>query len=328
LFTNKKKGIQGVTHSVCRLVTRLVNKDAGGKTLPPSATKMEPPIPITIPVTYATYICLYSQGILAGYLGETICPKCSLDGTSQQPPPALKLTKSTVDRGSFMLEKDDEGIDTVVKLTVVIVLVKCPICKSRFRLLPADILPHKHYSLPVIELSVSFYNRGDLSLRRVVWNQLYGERTPEHTTLHAWTEGLGAWWLGQAIGEVAFCVPATRIQAELEIRYPQMGSLHCQPVWINPQRYRSQGRRERLEACKRFEIVGTMIASGNPCNFVKINRLIVSWGNWFGLGFKTVIGCTASEHIAHRNMLAWGQIFPKEPQSCPIHGRSPPFGSK
>ena len=32
-----------------------------------------------------------------------------------------------------------------------------------------------------------------------------------------------------------------------------------QPVWINPQRYRSQGRRERLEACKRFEIVGTMV---------------------------------------------------------------------
>ena len=42
-------------------------------------------------------------------------------------------------------------------------------------------------------------------MRQVAWVQLYGERTPEHTTLHGWTEGLGAWWLGRTIGEVAFC---------------------------------------------------------------------------------------------------------------------------
>jgi hypothetical protein len=35
----------------------------------------------------------------------------------------------------------------------------------------------------VIELSVCLYNRGDLSLRQVAWVQLYGEHTPEHTTL-------------------------------------------------------------------------------------------------------------------------------------------------
>jgi hypothetical protein len=165
-------------------------------------------------------------------------------------------------------------------------------------------------------------------LRHVAWKFLDGERTPEFSTLHAWTEGLGAWWLGQAIGEVAFCVPATRIQAELEIRYPQMSSLLSKPVLINPQRYRSHGRRERLEACKRFEIVGTMVAIENRWNFVELNRLIVSWGNWFGLGFKTGIGCTAIERIEPGNMRSWGQIFPKEPLSCPIHGRSPPFGSK
>jgi hypothetical protein len=289
---------------------------------------METPIPITIPVTYATYICLYSQGLLAGYLGETICPKCPLDCASKQPPPALELTNSCVDRSLFIFEKDDEGIDTVVKRKAIIVLVICPICKSRFRLLPADILPYKRYSLPVIERSVSLYNRGDLSLRHVAWGLLDGERTPQYTTLHAWTEGLGAWWLGRPIGEVAFCIPAARIQAELQIRYPQMSSLHCQPIWINPRRYRSQGRRERLEACRRFEIVSTLFASENAWNFVELNRLIVSWGNSFGLGFKTGICCTASEHIDSINVLAWGQIVPKEALSCPIHGRSPPFGSK
>ena len=212
-----------------------------------------------------------------------------------------------------MLQKDDYDIDTVVEATVKIVLVKCPLCKSRYRLLPADIVPHKLYTLPVIEVSATLYNRGDHSLRHVTWDLLYGERTPAHTTLHGWTEGLGAWWLGQAIGEVAFSMPASRIQAELEIRCPQITSLHSQPIWINPQRYCSQGRRQRLEACKRFEIVSTLFACKNACNFVELNRLIVNWGNMFGLGFKTGVCCTAFEHIDYRNVRAWGSIFPKEP---------------
>jgi hypothetical protein len=227
-----------------------------------------------------------------------------------------------------MLAKDDEGIDTVLKDTLKIVLVKCPVCKSRYRLLPADILAHKLYSLPVIELSVSLYNRGDLSLRHVAWDLLYGERTPAHTTLHGWSEGLGAWWQGRTMGEVAFCVPATRMRAQLQIRHPQMSSLHSIPVWINPQRYRSQGRRERLEACRRFEIIGTMLAPESTWKWCELNRLIISWGNWFGLGFKTGICCTAIEHIDCTNVRSWGKIFPKEPLSCPIPGRSPPFDSR
>lgn len=300
----------------------------GASACPLRAIKTETSIPITIPITYDTYAWLYSQGLLARYLCEMTCPKYPHDCCSQQPPPALELTNSTVDRTAFMLEKDDYDIDTVVKGTVKIVLVRCPICKSRYRLLPADILPHKLYSLPVIELSVCLYNRGDLSLRQVVWDQLYGEHTPEHTTLHAWTEGLGAWWQGRTIGEVAFSVPATRVLAELEIRFPQMSSLHSIPVRINPQRSRSQGRQQRLEACKRFEIISTMLDVKTPYKFYELNRLIISWGNWFGLGFKTGICCTAIEHIYFRNVRAWGQILPKEPLSCPIHGRSPPFDSK
>jgi hypothetical protein len=227
-----------------------------------------------------------------------------------------------------MLEKDDYDIDTVVERQVKIALVRCPICKSRWRVLPADILPHKLYTLPVIELAVNLYNRGDLSLRQVAWDQLYGERTPEHTTLHAWTEGLGAYWLGRRIGEVAFSVPATRILAELEIRFSQVKSLHSIPVWINPKRYRSQGRCERLQACKRFEIISTMLDVKNTCKFVELNRLIVSWGNSFGLGFRTGICCTPIEHIDLTDVRSWLQISTKEQLSCPIHGRSPPGDSK
>jgi hypothetical protein len=289
---------------------------------------MEAPIPITIPVTYDTYACLYSQGLLASYLCETTCPKYPHDCCSQDPPTALELTNSTVERTAFTLEKDDYDIDTVVESKVKIVLVRCPICKSRYRLLPADILPHKLYTLPVIELCVCLYNRGDLSLRQVAWVQLYGERTPEHTTLHGWSEGLGAWWLGRTIGEVAFSVPATRIQAELEIRFSQVKSLHSIPVWINPERYRSQGRCERLQACKRFEIMSTMLDSQNTWKWCELNRLFISWGNWFGLGFKTGICCTPIEQPDLTDMRLWLKISKKEPLSCPIHGRSPPGDSK
>ena len=289
---------------------------------------METPIPITIAISYITYSSLYSQGLLDSYLCETTCPKYPHDCCSQDPPTSLVLTKSTVDRTALILEKDDYGIDAVVELKVKIALVKCPICKCRYRLLPADILPFKLYTLPVIELAVSLYNRGDLSLRQVAWIQLYGERTPEHSTLHGWTEGLGAYCLGRTVGEVAFAVPATRIFAELEIRFSQVKSLHSIPVWINPERYRSQGRLERLQACKRFEIIGTMLEVKNASKFVELNRLIISWGNSFGFGFATGIRCTPIEHLGSTDMRLWLKISTKEPLSCPIHGRSPPGDSK
>ncbi len=303
-------------------------KMKGASPCPLRAIKMETPIPITIALSYDTYSSLYSQGLLDSYLCETTCPKYPHDCSSQDPPTALELTNSTVDRTAFILEKDDYGIDTVVERKVKIALVRCPMCKSRYRVLPADILPHKLYTLPVIELAVSLYNRGDLSLRQVAWVQLYGERTAEHTTLHGWTEGLGAWYLGRTVGEVAFSVPATRILAELEIRFSQVKSLHSIPVWINPQRYRSQGRLERLEACKRFEIISTMLEVKNTCKFVELNCLIISWGNSFGLGFRTGICCTPIEHVDPINMRPWLQLSTKEPLSCPIHGRSPPGDSK
>jgi hypothetical protein len=130
------------------------------------------------------------------------------------------------------------------------------------------------------------------------------------------------------MGEVAFAVPATRVLAELEIRFPQMKSLHSMPVRINRQRYRSQGRRQRLEACKQFEIIGTILDVENPLKFCEFNRLIVSWGNSLGLGFKTGIYCTAIEHIESTDVRSWLQISTKEQLSCPIHGRSPPGDSK
>jgi len=281
---------------------------------------METTILITITLTYDTYSLLYSQGLLAGYLHETICPKYPHDCTCKDPPTALELTGTTVERTVLILERDQCGTDTVVERKVKIALAKCRVCNCRVRLLPADILPYKRYSLPVIEQAVSLYNRGDLSLRQVAWEQFGGDRTPEHATVHGWTEGLGAYLLGRPVGQAAFSIPAARILAELETRFSQVTSLDLIPVWINPERYRSQGRLERLEACKRFEIIGTMI----DASLSELNRLTVGWGNSFALGFKTGIYSTAIEHRHWKNVQLWGQNAKKEQLSCPIRGRSPP----
>jgi hypothetical protein len=230
----------------------------------------------------------------------------------------------------LFLEKDDHGVLAVVERKIEIALARCPVCKSRYRVLPADILARKLYSLSVIEMSVSLYNRGDLSLRQVVWDELYGERTPMHTTLHGWTEGLAAYCLGRCVGEVPRTLPAARILAELECRYGEVKNLHQMPISVNPRRYHSEARRERLEACKRLESRawrdGAFDAKA-PWMFSKLNCLILALGNSCGFGFRTGIYCTAPEHLPLADVGQWLQNS-KEPLPCPIHGRSPPGDSR
>jgi hypothetical protein len=271
-------------------------------------------------LTYNTYASLLLQGLLGDYLRHTICPKHPHNGSPLAVPEPLELTQTVVVRGVWVLEKDEQGIVTVVKLQMRIALARCPVCKRRFRILPADILPYKHYSLAVIEHSVHLYNQGYLSLRAVVWDGFYGEYAPSHTTLHAWSEGLGAYWSGRCFGEVAYALPASRIVAELEIRIPEIAPLHSIPVLVNPQRCRSLQRRERLEACRRFEKICMMISW---C-FCELNRLIVSWGTSFGFGFRTGITSTPFERINSADMIPCAKPMRKEAAACPIRGRSPP----
>lgn len=281
---------------------------------------MVTPIPITIAVTHDTYASLLLQGLLGNYLNDAICPKHPHNGSPLAVPVPLELTKAVVFRGVLVFEKDECGIDTVVKLQIRIALARCPVCKSRFRVLPADTLPYKHYSLSVIEHGIRLYNRGDQSLRKVAWDGFYGEQTPWHATIHAWTEGLGAYWSGRCFGEVACALPAARIMKELEIRFPQVASLPSVPVRVNPKRYRSPERRERLEACRRFEKICAIIIA---C-FCQLNRLIVSWGTSLGFGFRTGILNTAFEHIDSADMIRFAKPMRKEAKVCLIRGRSPP----
>lgn len=62
-------------------------------------------------------------------------------------------------RGVWVLEKDEQGVVTVIKLQMRIALARCPVCKSRLRILPADILPYKHYSLEVVNEALRKFAR-------------------------------------------------------------------------------------------------------------------------------------------------------------------------
>lgn len=227
-----------------------------------------------------------------------------------------------------MLEIDEYGYSFVVKIAAEIALARCPVCRSRWRVLPADILPRKLYSLPVIECSVSLYDRGDLSLRNVVWDELHGDHAPSYTTLHGWTEGLGAYCLGRSFGEVIDALPASRILSELEARHSEMRSLQETPIEINPIRHHSQGRRERLEACKRFELSCGVLEAEDGWRLTKLNRLILSWGSSRGFGFRSAICCTAIAHRDRTVVATWSQTSTKEVLLCPIRGRSPTGDSR
>ena len=73
----------------------------------------------------------------------------------------------------------------------------CVRCKRRGTVcFPAISCRTRPTRLDVIEHLAAEYAQGELSLRQVAWGQL-GDRTPAHTTLHGWTEGLGAHALGR-----------------------------------------------------------------------------------------------------------------------------------
>ncbi len=112
----------------------------------------------------------------------------------------LVLSASTVSRGVVLLERDEFGELHSIDLQAAIVLARCPRCGTRTRVLPYDVLPYKQYSVALIAELASTYAKGSASLRSVAWD-LLGERTPSHTTLHGWTEGLGAHALGLPGGE-------------------------------------------------------------------------------------------------------------------------------
>jgi hypothetical protein len=245
---------------------------------------------------------------------------------------ALVLSRTRAARGLSLLEPDAAGELEAVELEATIALAYCPRCQGRVRVLPCDVLPHKHYSVAVIAAAAGAYTVPDWaeSLRSAVWTML-GERTPSHTTLHAWTEGLGAHALGLPAGAFAGPTggwPFSRVLAEAEARFPEVGSVWAADVGVDPRRYRSEGRRERLAAVARVLAVAETLSEVPPPDALATWRgLIVRGSASFGLCFPTGLLCTGIEHVDPSDRRASRARAPPRSRRCPIPTPSPPGAS-
>ncbi|MDP8214675.1 MAG: hypothetical protein RAO92_05845 [Candidatus Euphemobacter frigidus] len=116
-------------------------------------------------------------------LGDnSICPGCLVSGR-------LFFTSTWVARGIIWYGKDGRRIYQEIKVPE----AGCRECGGRFRVLSEEILPYKLFSLPVIEDLCRTYVQPDPygpGLRKVVEGPV--EVSPNYSTLHRWTEGLGS----------------------------------------------------------------------------------------------------------------------------------------
>jgi hypothetical protein len=225
-----------------------------------------------------------------------------------------------------LLEPDGSGELAMVALDATVAICRCPRCKTRCRVLPCDVLPRKTFGLAAIEHEVECYSRGDRSLRQVAWGQL-GDRIPAHTTLFGWSEGLGAHALGRPGGE-AGGAPMSRLVAEAESRVPEVSAVMRMDVHVNPARYRSEPRRDRLAAVTRtMAMVTTATDVPHPNAMAECRRLALSWSRSSVLVFPSRISCTAIEHLDRSSSPRSRPSSPRSRDRCPTRTRSPPDAS-
>lgn len=237
----------------------------------------------------------------------------------------LHITRSTVLRAVFFLDADEHGILVCVRVPFRLALARCPVCKGRFRVLPADILPRKRYSVDVIGFLAAVYTKGELSLRCVAWAQMDGASLA-HSTLHAWTEGAGAYVLGRSAGEVPDALPASRVLAEAESRHPEVRQIRQTKPEVSPLRYRSAARRDRLAACHLLLLCALAIGAARGSFLSDLNRLVFTWCGGGGIGWRTGLTSTPIEQ-GTKGLVADSpptKTARTEARRCRTRGRSPP----
>ncbi len=236
------------------------------------------------------------------------------------------LSTSTVSRGVVLLERDACGEWHSIAQQVDIALARCPQCGTRSRVLPYDILPYKQYSLAVITELVISYATWQHSLRDVVWD-LLGERTPSHTTLHGWTEGLGAHVLGLP-GAEASGLPFSRFVVEAQARVTSVTEVVEAQFLVDERRYCSEERRERLSGVAMLmAVVGMVAGELDAIALAQCRRLALVWSNSCVLIFYSRFLCTPIEHMDESDLSESWHPQPQSRDSCPTRTRSPPGAS-
>ncbi len=236
-------------------------------------------------------------------------------------------SKTQVTRTLVLLERDEEGEFVTRRIDALVALARCPRCKRRARILPCNVLPYKIYALEVIEHQKAEYLRGSRGLRPVAWS-LLGERTPTHTTLHAWSEGMGAHMLGRFGSVVEPGEPISRVLIESESRAPAVADDRRADVAINPIRYRSVARLERLIAGARLLLCAQTVAGSRSPHSLSCWRAdLLTWRLMSPLRLRTGISRTRIGHAERASAGDWQCPEDHEGIACPTRTRSPPGAS-
>lgn len=224
--------------------------------------------------------------------------------------------------------RDEHGELRSLEVRATLALACCPRCKRRWRVLPSDVLPRKVYSLPLIEHELAEYAEGARSLREVSW-ELLGEKTPTHTSLFGWSEGLGAHALGRARTDVELGLPASRLLAESEARCPEIAPVLRHEAPVDPRRYRSQARRERLSAMATLLLVAVLVTGmRSPDALGEWRRLAFTWTRSAVLVFPATISRTRIGHVQREKPPTSRPASHPSTDPCPHPARSPPGASK
>jgi len=207
-----------------------------------------------------------------------------------------------------------------------VALVRCCKCGRRFRALPCDAIPHKHYGATVIDRSLTEHVDKSRPAREVAAD-FSGEKTPAASTIFAWREGMGAYFLGRAAGEV----PGTSRSDELlEASARRCAAGVAERIEKLQKPVGATGLdeyRERLEGCARFLACSRLVTGfESPWSLLECSRSTSAWGLARPWSFRTGLLRTRFEHTHARGGPESPSPEPTEQRPWRVRTRSPPSG--
>lgn len=201
-------------------------------------------MPIPVPIPYATFPKRQDQEAILRPLVDG--RPCDAPGCAGK----MRLSSTTVERGLTRLRRRK-----FVYGQIGVLLARCDGRKRGHtrRVLPADVLPRKTFALGAQEAPLGAYvqppsRRG---LRKTL--SRFSGAVPHPSTLWRWSREIGLYVLGRytppGVLPVGALLEATR--RRLLRREP----LHVSPQAVHPDRYRSEERKEELEAAAGFLVL-------------------------------------------------------------------------
>ena len=218
-------------------------------------------IPVPYPADYYTLIETARKSKYEPIYLSNPCPKedCSCK--------LLRLRCWFVERHTVLF--DPNGVALHRESPVPLAL--CEQCKSRFRVLPVEILPYKTFGLPVIEAACLDYATSTDGLRKTV--RTIPGVAPHYSTLHGWMGGLGERAMDKVhlerdratIGRPSL-PPTSTLVAETAKRQ-DLGLINrwnkTKPP-IAPGKYKSLFRKELLRSCLRLLSIAASLFEHDP----------------------------------------------------------------